>query len=89
MVTIALASLLIGATVLGRGGICRRAVGMVAGAFIFRLVYTVALRFHIPAYMLKLVASVIVMLAISMPYLRQRWPELYRQLTHRPGKEEN
>ncbi len=45
MVTIALASLLIGATILGRGKIVTRAVGVVLGSFIFRLVYTIALRF--------------------------------------------
>lgn len=83
MVTIALASLLIGATILGKGGIFTRAVGMVLGAIIFRLVYTVALRFQIPAYMLKLVAAVIVMLAISMPYIKSRWPELRRRMAHR------
>ena len=70
MVTIALASLLIGGTILGRGGIFVRAVGMVLGSFIFRLVYTVALRFNMPAFMLKLVSSVIVVLAISGPYLK-------------------
>ena len=42
MVTIALASLLIGATILGRGKIVTRAVGVVRGSFIFRLVYTIA-----------------------------------------------
>ncbi len=65
MVTIALASLLIGGTILGKGGIFVRAVGMVLGSFVFRLVYTVALRFNMPAFMLKLVSSVIVILAIS------------------------
>ena len=35
MVTIALASLLIGGTLLGHGGIFARAVGMVLGSFIF------------------------------------------------------
>jgi putative ABC transport system permease protein len=81
MVTIALASLLIGSTFLGRGGIFLRAVGMVLGSFIFRLVYTIALRFDMPAYMLKLVSSVIVILAISGPYLKRQWPMLYRRLT--------
>ncbi|MBP3311956.1 MAG: ABC transporter permease, partial [Butyricicoccus sp.] len=65
MVTIALASLLIGGTFLGRGGILTRAIGVVIGSFVFRLVYTVALRFNMPAFMLKLVSSVIVILAIS------------------------
>ena len=60
MVTIALASLLIGGTLMGRGGILIRAVGMVLGAFIFRLVYAVALQMDMPAFMLKLVSSVIV-----------------------------
>lgn len=82
MVTIALASLLIGSTFLGRGGILSRAVGVVLGSFIFRLVYTVALRFNMPAFMLKLVSSVIVILAISGPYLKSHWPELHRRLTH-------
>lgn len=78
MVTIALASLLIGGAFLGRGGIARRAVGVVLGAIIFRLVYTIALRFHMPAYMLKLVSSIIVIIAISGPYFRSRWPEMRR-----------
>ena len=85
MVTIALASLLIGGTILGRGGIFVRAVGMVLGSFIFRLVYTVALRFNMPAFMLKLVSSVIVVLAISGPYLKKQWPQIKRRMTHRKG----
>ena len=82
MVTIAL---VIGGTILGRGGIFVRAVGMVLGSFIFRLVYTVALRFNMPAFMLKLVSSVIVVLAISGPYLKKQWPQIKRRMTHRKG----
>ena len=85
MVTIALASLLIGRTILGRGSILSRAVGVVLGSFLFRLVYTVALRFNMPAFMLKLVSSVIVVLAISGPYLKRRWPMIRRRLSHRSG----
>lgn len=83
MVTIALASLLIGGTILGRGGILKRACGVVLGAFLFRLVYTVALRLDMPAFMLKLVSSVIVVLAISGPYLKRSWPTIRRRLTYR------
>ena len=83
MVTIALASLLIGGTFMGRGSIPKRAVGVVIGSFIFRLVYAVALRFDMPASMLKLVSSVIVILAISGPYLRSRFPEFQRRMKHR------
>ena len=85
MVTIALASLLIGGIILGKGGIFVRAVGMVLGSFVFRLVYTVALRFNMPAFMLKLVSSVIVILAISGPYLKRQWPQLKRRMTHKKG----
>ena len=86
MVTIALASLLLGGTVMGRGGVFKRAVGVVLGSVIFRLVYTVALRLNMPAFMLKLVSSVIVVLAISVPYLKTRLPMLRRRMAHAKGK---
>ena len=72
MVTVALASLLIGGVFLGRKGITLRAIGAVLGAFIFRLVYALALRLNMPAFMLKAVSSVIVVLAISGPYLKEQ-----------------
>ncbi len=80
MVTIALASLLIGRAFFGRGKIPLRAVGVVIGSVVFRLVYTVALRFNIPAYMLKLVSSVIVIIAISGPYLRRQLPIVIKRI---------
>ena len=80
MVTVALASLLIGNVFLGRRSIPLRAVGAVLGAFVFRLVYTVALRFNLPAFMLKLISSIIVVIAISGPYLRGQLPTLRRRL---------
>ena len=83
VVTIALASLLIGTTLLGRGPIALRAFGMVVGSFIFRLVYAIALRLDMPAFMLKLVSAVIVVLAISIPYLKTKWPTIYRRLSYR------
>ena len=86
IVTISLASLLIGRAFAGKGSIPRRAVGAVLGAIIFRLVYAIALRFHMPAFMLKLVSSVIVIIAIAGPYLKSRYPELHRRLTHKSGK---
>jgi len=86
MVTIALASLLIGNAFFGRGSITKRAIGAVVGAFVFRLVYTIALRFNMPAFMLKLVSSVIVIIAIAGPYLRSRLPILQRKLQLKSGK---
>ena len=86
MVTIALASLLIGNVFLGKKKIPLQIVGMVLGAFVFRLVYTIALRFDMPAFMLKFVSSVIVVLAISMPYLKTKLPLLKRRLNQRFGR---
>lgn len=83
MVTIALASLLIGATLMGKGNIFTRAVGMVLGAFVFRLVYAIALRLNMPAFMLKLVSSVIVALALALPYLKDQWPVISRRLSYK------
>ena len=80
MVTIALASLLIGETFIRSRRMGLRIAGTVVGAFVFRLVYTIALRFNMPAYMLKLVSSVIVIMAISGPYLKSRYPEFARRL---------
>lgn len=88
MVTIALASLLIGNAFLGRGKIPARAIGAVLGAFLFRVVYTIALRFNMPAFMLKLVSSVIVIIAISGPYLKKQMPLFRRKLEARQGKGE-
>lgn len=86
MVTVALASLLIGSVFLGKRKIPLRIVGMVLGAFVFRLVYTVALRFHMPAFMLKFVSSVIVVIAISLPYLKKQLPLAVRRLKKRFGR---
>lgn len=87
MVTIALASLLIGGVFVSKGKIPAKAVGVVLGSIVFRVVYTVALRFDMPASMLKLVSSVIVVIAISGPYLKSKYPEFKRQLSHKHSKE--
>ena len=86
MVTVALGMLLIGGVFMGRRSIPLRAVGAVIGAFVFRLVYTIALRFSLPAFMLKLISSVIVIVAISGPYLKKQFPGFRRQLSVRFGK---
>ena len=82
MVTIALASLLIGGVFLGRSRLPLRIFGMILGAFVFRLVYSVALRFDRPAFMLKLVSSVVVVATISIPYLKRQYPLFKRRMQH-------
>ena len=79
LVTVALASLLIGGVFFGRHRpIPLRAVGAVLGAFLFRFIYGLALRLNMPAFMLKAVSAIIVVLAISLPYLKKQ-SALYRR----------
>ena len=80
LVTVALASLLIGGVFFGKHRpIPLRAIGAVLGAFLFRFIYGLALRLNMPAFMLKAVSAVIVVLAISLPYLRKQWPQYQRR----------
>lgn len=80
MVTVALASLLIGGIFVSKGKIPLRAIGVVFGSIVFRIVYAIALRFDMPAYMLKLISSVIVIIAISAPYLKSQFPVIKRRI---------
>lgn len=79
MVTISLASLLIGRILSKTDNKLIQMICAVGGTIIFRLVYTFALRLNMPAYMLKLISAIIVVLAISIPYLRQQYP-LFRRI---------
>ena len=72
MVIIGLASLIIGETIFGRGGIPAKIVGAVAGSIIYRLIIAVALRMNLPAECLKLISAVIVALAIAGPYMQKQ-----------------
>lgn len=72
MVTIALASLIIGETILGRGGMGKRVIGVVIGSCLYRFIVAVALRLNVPAECLKLVSSLIVAFAIALPYLKKQ-----------------
>lgn len=85
MLTVALASLLIGGVFFGRRRIPVRAIGAVIGAFLFRLVYTIALRFNMPSFMLKATSSVIVILAMFIPYLKRQYPNFARRFEARKG----
>ena len=72
MVVIGLASLIIGETLFGRGGMWTKAVAAVAGSVIYRFIIAIALRANVPSECLKLISAVIVALAIAMPTLQAR-----------------
>lgn len=72
MVTIALASLIIGESIIGKGSILKRVCGVVLGSCLYRFLVAVALRLNVPAECLKLVSAIIVAVAIAFPYLKKR-----------------
>ena len=73
MVTIALASLIIGETLVGKRTMLRRILGVVFGSCLYRFIVAVALRFNVPAAAMKLVSAIIVAVAISMPAIREHY----------------
>ncbi len=84
MVTIALASLIIGETLVGKGGMFRRALGAVIGSCLYRLFVAVALRLNVPAECMKLVSALIVAVAIASPALK-RYAAFQKQKSARRG----
>ena len=71
MVTVALASLIIGETIFGRRTIKVRILGVILGSCLYRVIVAIALRFNLPASALKLVSAVIVGIAISIPAIKE------------------
>lgn len=71
MVTIALASLIVGQTLVGKGGMFRRILGAIIGSCIYRLIVAIAVRLNVPAECMKLVSALIVAIAIGSPALKQ------------------
>ena len=65
-------SLIIGETLVGKGSVAKRIFGVILGSCLYRFIVAIALRFNVPAECLKLVSSIIVAVAISLPYLRQK-----------------
>ena len=71
MVVIGLASLIIGETLLGKKGIARWILATIFGSLLYRFIIALALRFDIPAEMLKLVSAFIVAIAIALPTIKE------------------
>lgn len=72
MVTIALASLIIGESLVGKGGMMKKVIGVVLGSCLYRLLVAIALRLSVPAECLKLVSALIVAFAIASPALKDK-----------------
>ncbi len=72
MVTIALASLIIGESLMGKGSMLKRVLGVVLGSCLYRFIVAIALRLNVPAECLKLVSAIIVAAAIASPYMKNK-----------------
>ena len=73
MVTIALASLIIGETLSrGKCGIPGRVILVIVGSCLYRVIVAIAMRLDMPASALKLVSALIVAVAIAAPYIKQQ-----------------
>lgn len=72
IVTIALASVVIGETLSGRNGILRRMIGVVIGSCLYRFIVSIALRLNVPTEAFKLVSAVIVCIAIIAPAAKEK-----------------
>ena len=71
MVIIGLASLIIGETLIRRGKLWGKALGVILGSIVYRFIMALALhpRLRLPSPCLKLISAVIVALAIGIPNL--------------------
>lgn len=70
IVTIALASLVIGESISRKGRMAVRLVCVVIGSCLYRLIVSIALRLNVPTEAFKLVSAVIVAVAIIAPVAR-------------------
>lgn len=80
MVTIALASLVIGETLFGKHKMMARIFGMVVGSCLYRFIISVALRLNVPTEAFKLVSAVIVAVAIAAPRAKELVAFKHKQL---------
>ncbi len=72
MVTIALASLIIGETLIGKKSMAVRVAAAVLGSCIYRFIIAISLRFNVPASALKLISALIVAIAIATPAVKEK-----------------
>ncbi|MGE5381192.1 MAG: ABC transporter permease, partial [Methylocystaceae bacterium] len=83
MVVIGLASVIIGEVIFGIKSLFRRLLAVVLGAVLYRLVIALALEAGMPPTDLKLISAIVVVIALSMPVIRDKI-----RLSTRSGREE-
>ena len=89
MVTVALASLVIGESIFGKKKLILRLLGVVFGSLLYRSIIALALRLKVPTEAFKLVSACIVALAISSTKVKEllQYNRLRRNAIERQKKE--
>ena len=72
MIIIGLASVIIGEAIFRPKGVARLLLAVLGGAFVYRLVLSLALRLGMAPGDLKLITAVIVIIALAVPYLQKK-----------------
>jgi len=72
MIVMGLASVIIGEALFRPKGVARLLLAALGGAFIYRLVISVALRLGMAPGDLKLITAILVIIALAVPYLQKR-----------------
>lgn len=82
MMVIALASIIIGETLLKGSSIIRQLISVMIGAIIYRYLWAFALQFGVNPNDLKLLSALLVALAISLPTLKQLFKKKIKRGAH-------
>ncbi len=72
MVVIGLASVIIGEVIFGTNSLIRRLIAVILGAIVYRIIISFVLELGMPPTDLKLISAIIVMLALSMPVIKNK-----------------
>ena len=70
MLVMGLASVIIGQVLGGRRGVVAGLLSAVGGSLLYRIVLQLAYRLDMPSYFVKLLSTLIVILALTLPRLR-------------------
>ena len=72
MIVMGLASVIMGETLFRPRGVGGVLLAVIAGAFVYRLIITIALRWGMAPGDLKLITTVLVIMAMAIPYLKKK-----------------
>jgi putative ABC transport system permease protein len=72
MIVMGLASVIIGEALFRPRGMARLLLAVIGGAFVYRLMITIALRLGMAPGDLKLITALLVIIALAIPYIQKK-----------------